>query len=485
MASLGYDATDGGKTGYKVLPLVISEEYGKLPPAKLSLWDGKTRSWVQVLNEKLGSLIGVRYAIRNSGVHLMAIQQLDTPQLEPLDGPSKPQFGRVASLVFGKPPKAGPILYNVKKVPRDTRRPLDGRCLRLDFRILDGGFVFGVDITGLNASNPLGFASGAKLALKGMLDAKSKVLSFQNEGGSIWLRLETSQTLEPEDEPLTVLWSGKSTWLGVNERILPWIDIDNVETNSRSAELSSPNTTANTQVPTITHVTKNSHTSTTHPKTMPGEKTPDENTVLSTLELTSKPVFSFPNLGTSLDKVAVFYWEPEVQNWTRILPEAAGQTFGLSLNLRLLLNGIEFNLLHQVPGFVSSSGNSGVKTTQVLGSMKWYLGEEFTNNIQYHIQMKESDGGHRLPVFYINLPEIFKMELAEKGGEIFDSMIDVAHQIFLEAKHKTQAESYSNRWICVKTTTTQNLSFAMEILQREGSPYTLCRSSVVPRRSRT
>ncbi|KAK6504493.1 hypothetical protein TWF506_002688 [Arthrobotrys conoides] len=484
MASPDYDTSDGGKTSYRVLPLVISEEYGKLSPAKLSLWGGKTKSWVQVLNENLDSSIGVRYAIRNNGVHLMAIQQLENPGLESPEKPPKPQFGRVASLVFGKPPKAGPILYNVRKVPCDTRRPLDGRCLRLDFRILDGGFVFGVQVPEADASVPLEFTSGAKLALKAMLDARAKVLSFQNEGASLWLRLETSQILDPKDEPLTVLWSSKSMWLGVNERILPWIDADNGRTSYRPADAIPLRTTLNTQILNAPQV-KNDHTAANQPETKPENRIPGEDSAVTLLEGASTPGLSFSHLETSLSKVSAFYWEPSIQNWTRIIPETAGGTFSLSLNFQLLPNGVEFGLLHQIPASQSNSDTRATNATRFLGSMKWYAGGKIASNIQYYIRMKEDNEGNQLPVFYINLPEIFEMKSAERGGEIFDSMIDIAHQIFLEAKHKTEAESYSNRWICVKTTTTQNLTLAMEILQREGSSYVLCRSNAVPRRSKT
>ncbi|RVD84780.1 uncharacterized protein DFL_006504 [Arthrobotrys flagrans] len=484
MASPGYDAAVGGKTGYRFLPFVISEEYGKLLPAKMGLWDRKTRSWVQVLNENLDSSIGVRYAIRNSGIHIMAIQQLERPGYEKPGKPSKPQFGRIASLVFVKPPNAGPILYNVKKVPHDTCRPLDGRCLRLDFRILDGGFVFGVDISEVDTSTSSEFASGAKLALKGMLDARTRVLSFQKDGSSLWLRLETSQILDPKDEPLTVLWSGKSMWLGVDERVLPWIDTDNLGTSSRLAEANLPNSIPETQVSIIPRITNIDSNPKNQPKATPENEISAPDPAPMIPEATSTLQSTFPHLETSLEKVTAFYWEPGIQNWTRIIPETAGTTFSLSLSCQLLSNGIEFSLLHQAPVPQFNPKISGNRVTQVLGIMKWCLGEKITHTMQYHIRMRKDDKGNQLPVFYINLPESFEMKSAEKGGEIFDSMIDVAHQIFLEANHKTQGESYANRWLCIKTSTTQNLAIAMEVLQREGSPYIFCRSTAVPRRSR-
>ncbi|KAK6505870.1 hypothetical protein TWF481_007760 [Arthrobotrys musiformis] len=485
MASPKNDAVDGGKTEYKVLPLVISEEYSRLTPAKLSFWDANTRSWVQVLNENLGPSIDVRYAVRDSGIHIMAIQRFEDLGSDQQEKLPKTKFGRVSSLVFGKPPGAGPILYHVKKVPRDTRRPLEGKFLRLDFRILDGGLVFGVEIQKPGTSIVSAFADGAMLALKTMLHARTQILGFQSKGGSLWLRLESSQILGLKEEPLTVLWSSKAVWLGVNERVLPWIGTGGTQISNTPAEEAHSITTSKTQAPATSQSTENDSSPIEDIKVMPesalGKITPE------ILEITSvsNPSHSISSTKSSLEGVVSFYWESKIQNWTRVLPETVGTTFSLSLNFQLLPDGVEFCLLHEVPVPRFGPNPPGGRITQVLGSIKWYLGKKSANNIQYHIRMKEDEKGNQLPVFYFNLPELFEMKTPDKGGKIFDSMIDVAHQIFLETKNKTEAESFSNRWVCVKTSTTQNQAPVMEILQREDSPYLFCRSSAIPRRSRS
>ncbi|KAK6343160.1 hypothetical protein TWF718_008533 [Orbilia javanica] len=486
MASSGHNEVAKEKTEYKVLPLIVSEEYNKLPIVKLSLWDKRTRSWVQILSDNLGPSVGVRYTIRDSGVHLMAIQQFECSTQENLSleenlESSNLQFGRVASLVFGKTPGAGPILYNIKKVPRDSRRPLDGKHLQFSFRVLDGGIVFGIENTETDTSLKSASIRCATLALEGMLKARANVLSFQNQGGSLWLRLETSETLDPQDGPLRVLWSSKSMWLGVSERILPWYDTENIKHTGSAGKIHQDNI-IKAQASGKRQIGSDGSLSANQTKcTLESESLAISHPSM-TLDAFPAPRFTLVHLETSLKRVTVFYWEPRIQNWTRILPETSETTFSLSLNFQLSSNGVELGLLHQVPVSKFSPEPLGNRTTQVLGGIKWYVNGNTINTIQYHIRMKDDDSGDQLPVFYINLPQTLEMELADKGGEIFDSMIDIAHQIFLEVKHKTQGESFSNRWLCIKASTNQNLASTMEVLQREGSLYLLCRSSAVPRR---
>ncbi|KAK6532611.1 hypothetical protein TWF281_006793 [Arthrobotrys megalospora] len=475
-------ATGGSNSDYRVLPLVISEEYGVLPPAKLSLWDGQSGSWILVLNENLNASVGVRYTIRGSGIHIMAIQKLDDPISEQAGESLQPQFGRLSSLVFRKPPDAGPVLYNVKKVPRDPRRPNDSRCLRLDFRVFDGGFVFGIEPSEADSSILPAFAKGAKLALSRMLDARAQLCSFQKNGEPFWLRLETSQILQHWDDSLTALWSSKADWLGVNERVLPWMDTDNTGAKIKTAGAHPPTIATKPQVSTRPKDTRDDYTIVHELKATPEGHSGDP--AITNQGATSAPSVIFPYLETSLLKVDVFYWEPGVQDWTRILPEKVGTTFRLFINFQLLSDGVELGLLHQVPQPRSNPNPSGNSIEQVLGSIKWHLGGKIATNIQYYIRMREDGKGNQLPVFYINLPELFDMKTSKKGGQIFDGMIDVADEIFVEAKLKTQSESFSNRWLCVKASNTQNQALAMEILQREDSPYSLCRSAAIPRRSR-
>ncbi|KAK6335723.1 hypothetical protein TWF730_003101 [Orbilia blumenaviensis] len=487
----------GGKGNHKVLPFVISSEYGGLPPAKLSLWKEQPRCWFPVLDQDLNPSVRFRYAIRNSGIHIMAIRKLDHPDRKYSEKPLKPQFGRISSLVFGKPPDAGPILYNAKKVAIDPRRPAEGRCLRLDFRTLDGGLVFGVEIPEAEASTTRALASDARLALDELLNVRTQILASQNKEGSIWLRLETSQLFGPDDDPLTILWSSKNMWLGVNERVLPWADSGDLGVIGRLADESPSNSLTSTPNHQVLFPPLEFAKSPILGKQQPAGfgphfeaapleaiwKSEKSDVAPKASEVVAASDTIFTDLGTSISSVIAFYWEPRVQNWTRIVPASAEASFSLSLNFQLLPDGIELGLLHQVPVPQCNIEPSRNRVMQLLGSIKWYTGDKLSN-VPYHIRMRDDGKDSQLPVFYINLPELFEMKTAGRGGQIFDSMIDVAHQIFIEAKTKTERKSLCDRWICIKTTNTQNQDLVMEILQCKDSAYFLCSSTAVPRRPR-
>ncbi|KAK6336083.1 hypothetical protein TWF696_001651 [Orbilia brochopaga] len=245
----------GSQPSYNIVPLQLSDQYGGLSQAKITAWNPHTNQWMSVLPEGLGNSISIRHTVRDTGIHIMAIQKVDLPESEQRGDFLQQEFGRLASLIYGRPHSAGPMLYYLEK-RFESRRKTDVLFLsRINFRVLDEGRVFTIrPPESTNNDNPTVSRNDISLALNAMLAAQKRILSCWKDGDLAWVRVESVRFTPSRDGSLKTLQENKNTFRAVSDKVLPWNAIGSISPpalvieDSRSPNAGNPQIGADTEI---------------------------------------------------------------------------------------------------------------------------------------------------------------------------------------------------------------------------------------------